>query len=254
MRFAKRLIKRRSFVWYTVLGLAVAAVATLGLESIYGTSSASPSTARTVTVQRGTVQSSVSASGNVSAATSDSVSFQTSGTLTAVDVTLGQKVTAGQTLGTLDPTSAQANLASAQAALSAAQYTLSSAQQGGTTAQIDQNKATLTSAQNQLTSDQNQLATDETNLSTAQSKLTADQALGCPASSGSTSSGSTSSGSGSSGPAGSTTTGSDTAVTLSAQSIRTASTPPTTSCTAPRTHIAPPHPAPMPGRERPVSR
>ena len=222
MRFGKRLIRRRSFIWYTVLGLAVAAVATLGLESIYGTSSASTSTARTVTVQRGTVQSSVSASGNVSAATSDSVSFQTSGTLTAVDVTLGQKVTAGQTLGTLDPTSAQATLASAQAALSVAQYALSSAEQGGTTAQLDQNKASLISAQNQLTSEQQQLATDETNLTKAQNQLTADQALGCPAASSSASSSSSGAGSSGGGSAqtstsgtGSATSASDTAVTFS---------------------------------------
>src|ERR1022692_1027796 len=164
----QRIIRRRTLVWYGALGIAVALVVTFGLESIYGTSSASTGTERTVTVQRGTVQSSVSASGNVSAATSESVDFGTSGTITAVDVKAGQTVTAGQVLGTLDPTDAQATLTAAQAALSAAQYTLASAEQGGTMAQLKQDQATNEQAQNQLTSDKEQLTTDETNLTNAQ--------------------------------------------------------------------------------------
>lgn len=218
MRIGQRIVARKTLLWYGALVIAVAAVAAFGLESVYGTSSASPSTARTVTVERGTVESSVSASGNVSAATSDAVDFQTSGTLTAVDVTVGQTVTAGQVLGTLDATDAQAALASAQATLSAAEYTLSSAEQGGTPAQLKQDQATMTSAENQLTSEQEQLTTDETNLTDAQNQLAADQALGCPASS---SSGST--GSGGSGisaqdatvTTGSASTPSDTSVTFS---------------------------------------
>jgi hypothetical protein len=192
----QRIIRRKTLVWYGALGVALALVATFGLESIYGTSSASTAAARTVTVQRGTVQSSVSASGNVSAATSDSVDFGTSGTITAVDVTAGQTVTAGQVLGTLDPTDAQATLTSAQAALSAAQYNLTSAEQGGTTAQQEQDQATNESAQNQLTSDKEQLTTDETDLTAAQKQLAADEALGCPGRVQLVSSGSTSSGTG----------------------------------------------------------
>jgi multidrug efflux pump subunit AcrA (membrane-fusion protein) len=188
MRIGQHIIRRKTLVWYGALGVAAAAVLALGLESIYGTSSASSATARTVTVERGTVQSSVSASGNVSAATSDSVDFGTSGTLTAVDVTVGQQVTAGQVLGTLDPTDADATLASAQAALSAAQYTLTSAEKGGTAAQLQQDQATMASAQNALTSDEEQLTTDETDLTDAQNQLAADKALGCPAASSSASS------------------------------------------------------------------
>jgi HlyD family secretion protein len=202
----QRIIGRKTLVWYGALGIAVALVVTFGLESIYGTSSASTGAARTVTVQRGTVQSSVSASGNVSAATSDSVDFGTSGTITAVDVTAGQTVTAGQVLGTLDSTDAQATLTAAQAALSAAQYTLSSTEQGGTTAQLKQDQATNEQDQNQLTTDEEQLTTDETALTNAQKQLAADEALGCPAASNSSTSGSTT--------AGSASSASDTALTL----------------------------------------
>jgi multidrug efflux pump subunit AcrA (membrane-fusion protein) len=215
----QRIIRRKTFVWYGALGVALALVATFGLESIYGTSSASTASARTVTVQRGTVQSSVSASGNVSAATSDSVDFGASGTVTAVDVTAGQTVIAGQVLGTLDPTDAQATLTSAQAALSAAQYNLTSAEHGGTTAQQEQDQATNESAQNQLTSDKEQLTTDETDLTAAQKQLASDEALGCPAASSSSTSGSTSSGTGvgaqdATATTGSASSASDTALTF----------------------------------------
>jgi HlyD family secretion protein len=218
MKIGNRTIPRKTLAWYVGLGLALAALATFGLESIYGTSSASPGTARTVSVERGTVQSSVSASGNVSAATSDSVSFGTSGTVTAVDVTAGQTVTAGQVLGTIDPTDAQATLASAQAALGAAQYSLTSAEQGGTAAELEQDKASLETAQSQLTTDQDQLSTDETDLTDAQNQLATDEAQGCPAATASSSS-STGSGSGlgaqdASATTGTATSDSDTALTF----------------------------------------
>ena len=83
---------------YAVLIAAVAVVLTFGLLSIYHSASASSSVARTVTVEVGTVASSVSASGNVSPSKSDSVNFETGGTLTAVDVAVGDKVKAGEVL------------------------------------------------------------------------------------------------------------------------------------------------------------
>jgi multidrug efflux pump subunit AcrA (membrane-fusion protein) len=216
MKIGRRIIQRRTLIWYVTLGVAVAAVLAFGLDSIYGTPSSATATARTVSVQRGTVQSSVSASGNVSSDTSDAVNFATTGTITAVDVTAGQTVTAGQVLGTLDPTDADAALASAQAALSAAQYSLTSAERGGTAAQLQQNDASMATAQNQLTSDEEQLSTDQTNLTDARNQLSADEALGCPAASASSSS-SGSSGLGAqavSATTGSATSPSDTAVTL----------------------------------------
>ena len=92
MKLGQRIIRRKTLVWYGALGIAVAAVDNIWIGvDLRDASSASTGTARTVTVQRGTVQSSVSASGNVSAATSDSVDFGTSGTITAVDVTAGQR-------------------------------------------------------------------------------------------------------------------------------------------------------------------
>ena len=77
--------------------------------------------------------STVSASGNVSPAQTENVSFATSGTVTAVDVALGQQVKAGQVLATIDPGPAQAALTAAQDNLTAAQDNLALAQAGGET-------------------------------------------------------------------------------------------------------------------------
>ena len=149
---------RRKLIGYAALALAVIVVATLGLTSIYGSSSsASTGVARTVTVTRGTVQSSVSASGNTSAVSTANENFATSGTLTAVNVAVGDTVTAGEVLATIDSAQAKANLQSAEASLASAQTTLAHDQAGGTPAQQAQNQASLVSAQQQLVTDQNQL-------------------------------------------------------------------------------------------------
>ena len=174
---------RRTIIGYAGLALAVTVVASVALYSIYGTSSAAPGVARTVTVTRGTVQESVSASGNTSAVTTANDNFDSSGTLTSVNVSVGDQVNAGEVLATIDPAQAQANLKSAEASLASAQTTLAHDQAGGTPAQQAQNQATLVSSQQQLTTDQNQLTADQKSLTTAQSALSSDQALGCPASS-----------------------------------------------------------------------
>ena len=152
MSSASRERSRRKLIGYAALIIAVVVVATLGLTSIYGSSSsASTGVARTVTVTRGTVQSSVSASGNTSAVSTANENFATSGTLTAVNVAVGDTVTAGEVLATIDPAQAKANLQSAEASLASAETTLAHDQAGGTPAQQAQNQASLVSAQQQLT-------------------------------------------------------------------------------------------------------
>ena len=100
---------RRKPIGYAGLAVVVAVVIRCPLLHLRLSSAASATNGRTATVQRGTVQSSVSASGNVSAATSASENFDSSGTLTSVDVTVGDTVKAGQLLATIDPASAQAD-------------------------------------------------------------------------------------------------------------------------------------------------
>src|SRR3954452_19782772 len=101
MKLFSRYFGGRSAALYGVLGLAAVAASLFAANSVYGfvgASSAKGAVQRTTTVARGTVQSSVTASGNVSVASSSSVNFATSGTLTEVDVAAGDEVKAGQVL------------------------------------------------------------------------------------------------------------------------------------------------------------
>ena len=195
---------------YIALGLVVVVVAAFGFTSIYKTpASSSAGVARTVKVTKGIVQSSVSASGNLSTVSNANENFVAGGTLTSLNVAVGQRVTAGQVLATIDSTQQGGTLQSAESALAVAKMnftnaqktavtqakalasakaTLATDQSGGTTVQKDQNQSTLDNAQQQLTNDQTQLATDQTllvtdqtNLTTAQSTYSTDAALGCPA-------------------------------------------------------------------------
>jgi HlyD family secretion protein len=203
---------RRQVAFFSVLAIAVLGVAAAGLYSIFHVSSASAGgVARTATVERGTVQESVSASGNISPDTSDALSFGASGTVTSVKVAVGQAVKAGQLLATLDPAQAEANLQTAEATLASAQSTLADAEQGGTTSQLDQNQVSISQGESELTVDQQTLSSDETTLDQAQQQLQNDEALGCPPASASSTAGSgnsTSSGNSSTGDNGSGGSGS----------------------------------------------
>ncbi len=206
----------RKRVGYVALGLAVAIVAALAFYSIYHTpSSSSAGVARTVKVTKGTVQSSVSASGNLSTVSTANENFVSGGTLTTFNASVGKKVKAGQVLATIDSSQESSALQAAQATLTVAKMndknaqksaatlqknltsgksTLATDQSGGTAVQQDQNQSTLDTAQQQLTNNQNQLTsdqalltTDEDSLATAQSTYSSDELLGCPATSSGTS-------------------------------------------------------------------
>ena len=67
-------------------------------------------------VTTGTFSSAVSAEGTVAAAESEDLSFGSSGTVTAVNVAVGDTVTPGQVLASIDSAELEASLAEAQAA------------------------------------------------------------------------------------------------------------------------------------------
>jgi trimeric autotransporter adhesin len=79
---------------------------------------------RTATAQSASVLQTVTSIGTVASANSASVSFPVAGTVERVPVTLGQQVTAGQTLATLDPAALQQQVDSASSTLAAAEQTL----------------------------------------------------------------------------------------------------------------------------------
>ena len=88
---------------------------------VVGPASGSQATVtRTAVSARGVVQSTVSGSGNLQAASQLDLGFKTSGTVTNIYVSQGQHVTEGQLLATLNPESAEVALEQARASLQSA--------------------------------------------------------------------------------------------------------------------------------------
>jgi multidrug efflux pump subunit AcrA (membrane-fusion protein) len=75
---------------------------------------------RTAVAAQGVVQSTVSGSGNLQAASQLDLGFKTSGTVTNIYVSQGQHVTEGQLLATLNPESAEVTLEQSRASLQSA--------------------------------------------------------------------------------------------------------------------------------------
>jgi HlyD family secretion protein len=112
-----------SWIVYALGALVAAAIVAAAL--VVGPASGQQSTqTRVVSAQRGVVQSTVSGSGNVAAASQLNLGFKTSGTISAIDVTQGQHVSEGQLLATLDPQSAEVTLEQAKAGLQSAEANL----------------------------------------------------------------------------------------------------------------------------------
>jgi HlyD family secretion protein len=221
----RRSISRRSAGLYGALIAAIGVSGWFSYSTIYNSSSASASgVARTVTVARGTVESSVSASGNISAGETESPTFGTSGTLTSLTVSVGSKVAKGQVLGRISASDAKSALATAKATLANDQQTLATALAGGTTSQRAQTASSLSSAKLQLSSAQQTLATNQATLAGAKQQLVVDQRLGCPA-------GASSSASSSGGGATTPSSSSSSASTGSSSGTTTTTTPSTTTTT-----------------------
>src|SRR5664280_145079 len=107
-----------------------------------------------------TEQQTVQASGTIQPATQSTLSFQVAGTVTSVAAVVGQKVSAGQVLATVNPTTLQANVTAAQANLTAANANLNALQSSttSTATQISAAQAQVSAAQAKLTAAQQSLA------------------------------------------------------------------------------------------------
>jgi multidrug efflux pump subunit AcrA (membrane-fusion protein) len=117
--------------WY-LIALAAAGVALLvgGALEVGPPSSSARTSRQIITAQRGVVQSTVSATGNLTPGVDVQANFRTSGTLSSVYVHVGQHVRVGQLLATLDPTADQLAVDQAQQSLNAARDQLTSAENG----------------------------------------------------------------------------------------------------------------------------
>ena len=116
-------------VWpLLLLGAAAIVVIVLAIAEIGPPSSSARTSTQIVTAEKGVVQSTVSGTGNVEAGADVGVNFQTSGTLSKVYVKVGQHVSKGQLLATLDQTSALLTLDQAENNLTAAEDQLTAAE------------------------------------------------------------------------------------------------------------------------------
>jgi macrolide-specific efflux system membrane fusion protein len=154
--------------WFTKKRAILAAVIVVLVGAGVGTwlatsgSSAAPliSTETTVqTIATGTISQAVSTSGTIEPANQAGLDFGVSGRVTAVDATVGQTVTVGQALATIDDTSLSAALVQAQASLANDQAQLASDESAGaSSAQIASDQAAVTSAQTQVSTAQTSLS------------------------------------------------------------------------------------------------
>ncbi|HEU5000665.1 MAG TPA: biotin/lipoyl-binding protein [Lapillicoccus sp.] len=172
-----------------------------------------------------TVKETVSATGTIEPANQANLKFAQTGKVTAVGVKVGDTVTAGQTLASIDPTSLQAAVTLAEQQLTAAQAQLTAATSAASSSQIASANAQVTSAQSKLTAAQEALGQASLTSSIAGTVAAVNVSVGDSVTAGSSSSGSstgTTSGSGSGGGGGSGGTGSTGSGSTSASSASSA--------------------------------
>lgn len=115
---------------------------------------------RTVTIEPTTLKRTLSAAGTLEPARTADLTFAGSGTVTAVNVAVGDAVTAGEALAAIDPAALQIALDSAKADLTAAQQTLADLEDSGaSTAAIKSATATVQVKSNAVTRARSDLST-----------------------------------------------------------------------------------------------
>jgi macrolide-specific efflux system membrane fusion protein len=135
-----------------VMVILVAAVTLGGWALSRPAGSAGPSY-RDVAAVKTTMSQTLSSTGTIEPATTDTLSFSASGQVTAVNATAGERVTQGETLATMDSPSLQAQVAQAKASLAGAQSQLSHDQAGdASSAQLAADQASVNAAQSQVDS------------------------------------------------------------------------------------------------------
>jgi multidrug efflux pump subunit AcrA (membrane-fusion protein) len=158
-----RVLRRKNLPTAVLVAVTLVLASLIARDAFFPASSATPAGLRTADVSMGTVTNSVTATGTLVPAQQMNLGFKTTGTLSAVDVRVGDHVKSGQLLATIDPAPLEVALQQAQATLASAQATLSNTLSG----------TSLTQAQHSL--DQaGQSYTDAVNL--ANQTTAADQA------------------------------------------------------------------------------
>jgi RND family efflux transporter MFP subunit len=138
---------------HKVLSAIVLVVVLGGGWWVYGKATTASAETRYVlgTVSKGTIVSTVSASGQVSASRQLDIKPEVSGTITAINVKAGDTVKEGQILARINATDAQKALRDAQTNLETAQLTLQKLQQPASGLTLTQAQNAVSSAQDALT-------------------------------------------------------------------------------------------------------
>ncbi|HZV48171.1 MAG TPA: biotin/lipoyl-binding protein [Candidatus Dormibacteraeota bacterium] len=130
-----------------VLVLVVLVLAAVTVRDVFFPTASTQAPGRLVPVSEGTVTATVTGTGSILPANQASVNFKVGGTLTEVDVKVGDQVQAGQVLARVDPTPEQTALQQAQAQLQSAEANLQAAQDPASPAQMTQLQHNLAAAQ-----------------------------------------------------------------------------------------------------------
>lgn len=154
---------------------ALAALAASGGGYAWATSGAKRPNYVLGTARLGSVSQTIGASGTLQPAASWTLSFPSQSLVTSVNVAVGDRVSPGQVLASIDPTPLQAQLAQAQAQLAQAQAKAAADASGPSAAQTQSARSQLSSAQVALANANTNLAVDQQTLSTAQARLASAQ-------------------------------------------------------------------------------
>lgn len=165
---------RASKAW-VINGALIVLLAGAGF-GIYQAFSPAPSSAqaqsRSTPVRRATVTETVSAAGTLASSYTGAANFATAGKVTSIDVKVGDVVSAGQKLATVDGTQAAKQLQVAKANLAVAQDSLDTAETAENTPATGQNAQNAqTNAANNVTSAQAKLDQAQLDVQTAQQAL-----------------------------------------------------------------------------------
>jgi len=190
-------------------GVVVVLVAAgVGIWLSEDSSASATATSELVAATSSTLRQTVASSGTIEPAQQANLNFATSGQVTSVSATVGEKVTAGKVLATVSSASLSADVAQAEATEATDAAKLSSDQAAGvTSAQLTADQTAVTAADNQVTDAKQALA--EANLTSPITGVVAavDLSVGQQVSGGGSSGSGSSGGSGGSGSSGAGATG-----------------------------------------------
>ena len=172
-------ILSRTRIVVAALGIVALVLGTLIYRDMFVPSKTAANALNLSTVARRTVTASITGSGNLEPLAQANVNFKVAGTLTEIDATVGQHVSAGQKLAVIDSSPQQAALAQAQANLATAEANLQSVETPLTSNQLTQLQDNVTTAlqtyNDTVASVNLSNSQDATQVATDQSQLTTDQ-------------------------------------------------------------------------------